>query len=94
MLNGSTVSGNTAQGDGGVYGYETNITLSDGTIEGNTAHGHGGGIYAYGYARPTLLRTTRPMTSTITGTVTRSSAHNYEYGASHRTIGQRSTYRP
>jgi parallel beta-helix repeat protein len=55
MLNGSTVSGNTAQGDGGVYGYETNITLSDGTIEGNTAHGHGGGIYAYGYARPTLL---------------------------------------
>jgi hypothetical protein len=52
-LNGSTVTGNTAQG-GGIYSRESSVTLNSSNVIGNTAvrismpevlSGNGGGIY-------------------------------------------------
>ena len=41
----STISGNTASGDGGGIYNRGTLNVSNSTISGNTAHGDGGGIY-------------------------------------------------
>ena len=49
IMNGGTISGNTAGDGGGVYG--STFTMNGGTISGNTARGNGGGIYVrYNYS--------------------------------------------
>jgi len=60
IMNGGTISGNTAEHGGGVYLYDwygngnINFTMNGGTISGNSASGdsygggYGGGVYAFG----------------------------------------------
>ena len=43
-VTGSTISGNTAGGGGGIYTYDGTATVTGSTISGNTALGGGGGI--------------------------------------------------
>jgi hypothetical protein len=49
-LNSSTVSGNTAEQGGGVYGYGGTLTLNYSAVTRNTATVDGGGIYNNGGA--------------------------------------------
>lgn len=48
IMQGGSISGNSASAGGGVYTYSNDVTLSAGKIEGNTAWSMGGGVYSEG----------------------------------------------
>ena len=47
IMNGGTISGNTATGNGGGVSISGTFTMNGGTITGNTATESGGGVYIY-----------------------------------------------
>ena len=48
VMNGGTISGNSARSGGGVHMYSGTFTMNDGTISGNSATSYdGGGVYVY-----------------------------------------------
>ncbi|HWW62325.1 MAG TPA: right-handed parallel beta-helix repeat-containing protein, partial [Thermoanaerobaculia bacterium] len=64
-LDGVTITGNNAQGDGGglwADGFSMNLTILNSTISGNTSGGDGGGIYVEDTGGPLTI-----TNSTITG---------------------------
>ncbi|WP_233543615.1 Spy0128 family protein [Collinsella sp. AM44-11] len=48
IMQGGSISGNSASAGGGVYTYSNDVTLSAGKIESNTAWSMGGGVYSEG----------------------------------------------
>jgi parallel beta-helix repeat protein len=53
-IKGNTITGNTADDDGGgIYCYSSSLIIDGNTITGNTAS-DGGGIYCYYYSSPTI----------------------------------------
>lgn len=60
-LDGVTITGNTASGDGGglwADGFNMTLTIRDSTISGNTAGSDGGGIYVEDTGGPLLIQRT------------------------------------
>ncbi|MGA7296564.1 MAG: choice-of-anchor Q domain-containing protein, partial [Rhodanobacteraceae bacterium] len=61
-ISGLTISGGTATNGGGIFGYDTDLTVSQCVVSGNTAYNHGGGIAIFGYDASVLV-----TDSTVTG---------------------------
>ncbi|MGB8634258.1 MAG: choice-of-anchor Q domain-containing protein, partial [Rhodanobacteraceae bacterium] len=61
-ISGLTISGGRATNGGGIFGYDTDLTVSQCVVSGNTAYDHGGGISIAGKYASLLV-----TDSTVTG---------------------------